>query len=267
MPRLLLTLLFLLSPLLAAQDSRPAAAAGFDHSHAELSALLARHVRGSHVFYQGLRAEQADLDRYLAGLRSIRPEAFAEFTREQRFAFWINAYNASVLDLIARNLPLTSIEDLSTKSEKVWKRAFVPLGALAPELRKERLSLDDIEHSILRKEFEDARVHVAVNCASESCPPLRAEAYVAARLTDQLDEQMRAFLADASRNRIDPRKRELELSALFDWFASDFVRDAGSVQAYVQKYAPGTESDRAWIKSGKLRYLPYSWKLNDAPTK
>ncbi|MBM3976437.1 MAG: DUF547 domain-containing protein [Planctomycetes bacterium] len=262
MPRQLLTFLLFLSTFLFAQDSRPTAK-GFDHSHQGLTALLERHVHGDRISYAELREDRAALGRYLDGLAAVPPAEFAEFTREQRFAFWINAYNASVLDLIARNLPLTSIEDLSTKSEKVWKREFVPLGALAPELRKERLSLDDIEHSILRKEFEDARVHVAVNCASESCPPLRAEAYVAARLTDQLDEQMRAFIADASRNRIDARKRELELSALFDWFAADFVRDAGSVQAYVQKYAPGSESDRAWIKSAKPRFLPYSWKLNE----
>ena len=238
--------------------------AGFDHSHAAWTKVLRAHVEGDRFDYGALRKSEEHrelLDGYLASLHAVTPAELAEWTEAQRYAFWINVYNAHVVDLIVDNYPLESIEDLSTRQTKVWKKRFVPMGKHHPEGKNEALSLDVIEHGILRPVFEDARVHAAVNCASISCPPLRGEAFVADRLEAQLDEQMRAFLADEDRNRFDPAKKELALSALFQWFANDFERDAESVVGYVRKYGPLPDAD--WIAKAKVRYLDYDWGLND----
>jgi hypothetical protein len=249
-----------------AQDSRTAVPStrGVDHTHALLTRVLEKHVRGDRFDYAGLKAARGDLDLYFANLAAVTPEAYATWTREQRFAFWINAYNANALDLIVRNYPLKSIEDLSTPTVKVWKLEFISLDALRTGGKRVKYSLDEIENNILRPEFKDARVHAAINCASESCPPLRQEAYVAERLDAQLEQQMRKFVSDATRNRIDAQTSTLELSSIFDWFAEDFEHDAGSVLAYVRKYLAAGAAEMDWILRAKPRFLDYSWKLNDA---
>jgi hypothetical protein len=117
----------------------------------------------------------------------------------------------------------------------------------------------------LRKKFKDARVHAAINCASKSCPPLRAEAYTAEKLDAQLDEQMRAFVDDPARNHIDPLKKTLEVSEIFKWFAEDFERDAKSVKDFLLRYA--TPDKAELVRGAKIRYLDYDWHLNDVPKK
>ena len=237
-------------------------------SHAAWSELLARHVHGDRVNYAGFATERAALDAYIASLCAVSPAELARAPRRERFAFWINVYNAHVVALVLEAYPIASIRDLDRDTGSIWKRRFIALGAHDPEGKGQKLSLDVVEHEILRPRFEDARVHAAINCAAESCPALRAEAFEPARLEEQLDEQARAWLADASRNRFDAEKRRLQVSALFDWFAQDFARDAGSVPAWIARFAPSSEA--AWIEAelaqGKeleLETLAYSWKLND----
>ena len=107
-------------------------------------------------------------------------------------------------------------------------------------------------------------MHAAINCASESCPPLRPEPYVAERLERQLDEQARQWMADPTRNRYELSADTLRLSKVFDWFEEDFRRDAGSVQAWVARYAPQEVAERIRGEERlRVRYLDYSWRLND----
>ena len=115
----------------------------------------------------------------------------------------------------------------------------------------------------LRERFKDARLHAAINCASESCPPLLNEAFVASKLDDQLQTQMRAFVNDPDRNVIDPANDRLRLSEIFKWFKEDFERDAGSVREYLIRFASPETAE--FLREKKIRYLDYSWKLNDAP--
>lgn len=234
----------------------------FDQTHARWSTVLATHLRDGRFDYETLGRERGELDAYLLDLRAVTREEFATWTREQRYAYWINVYNAFTVHLVLSRYPVASIQDIGTTLAPVWKKEFIPLGHLYGQGTTDLISLDTVEHRILRPQFEDARVHAAVNCASESCPPLAAEAFRADALEAQLDARVLAWLSDPALNRYDQTQRRAEVSAIFDWFKADFVRDAGSVEAWIAKHGP--ESAR-WMAEGEveLRTLDYSWKLND----
>lgn len=237
---------------------------GFDHDHGRWTTVLSRHLRDGRLDYEALGRERGDLDQYLLDLRAVERDDFDGWTREQQYAYWVNAYNAFTVHLVLSRYPVESIRDIGTTLAPVWKKEFVPLGHLYGAGTTDLISLDTIEHRILRPTFEDARVHAAVNCASGSCPPLRAEAFRAEALEAQLDASVLAWLSDAALNRYDAAARRADVSAIFDWFEEDFVRDAGSVEAWIA--ARGPESAR-WMADGKvdLRHLDYDWSLNDVP--
>lgn len=263
-----LALLAAPTPLAFARaQSAPAAAQpaprAFDQQHAAFSALLARHVHGDRVDYKVLKAERAPLDAYLASLAAVQPAELDSWSKPQQFAFFLNAYNAHVLRLVIDAYPVDSIKDLGGLFSSVWSKEFIPLDAFKPGGKRGKLSLDELEHKILRVRFADARMHAAINCASLGCPPLRAEAFTADKLEQQLDQQMRAFVNDARRNRFDPKAGRAELSQIFEWFEADFRRDAGSVAAFVQRYLPGSPADSAWLAKARITQLDYSWALND----
>ena len=248
-----------------APEAEPAGeprAEGFDQEHALFTGILAEHVRGGGFDYGALTKDRADLDAYIELLVAVTPEKLASWERDQRYAFWINAYNAFTIQKVIDNYPLKSIRKLDKNLgiTTVFEQSFIPMNAHNPDGKGE-LSLNDIEHKILRPGFEDARVHAAINCASASCPPLRAEAFVASRLDAQLDEQMRLFVRDHKRNRLDRRKDRLRLSEIFKWFKEDFEKDAGSVRAYLKLWLPAEEHE--FVDDAKLEYLDYDWSLND----
>lgn len=243
------------------------ARAAFDHSHARWTAILKAHVRGGGFDYAKLKQDRAAFDAYCAELAAVTPPELAAWSDAQRHAFWINVYNAFCVQKVVDNYPLKSIRKLDGAFglNTVFDKGFIPMNAHAPDGEDAPLSLNDVEHEILRKRFKDARVHAAINCASVSCPPLRSEAFVADRLDVQLEEQMRAFVNDATRNRIDPVKQELAVSEIFKWFAEDFERSAKSVKEYLVRYAPAEKHD--FIRLSKVRFLDYDWDLNDAAKK
>ena len=237
--------------------------ATFDHDHARWSKILSTHVVGDGFAYGRLAKAPDALYAYLDELHGVAPDELASWTKDQRFAFWINAYNAHTIQKVIENYPLKSIRklDKSFGLNTVFDQAWIPMNAFHPKGKDKPISLNHIEHDILRANFPDARLHAAINCASESCPPLRNEAFVAARLDEQLQEQMEGFVRDASRNALDREKNTLRLSEIFKWFKGDFERDAGSVREYLVRFAP--EADAEFLRNAKLRYLDYSWKLND----
>lgn len=245
------------------QETQAVQSAPFDHGHARWTEILKRHVVGDRLDYAALDKDREKLDAYLAELHAVTPGGVASWTREQQFAFWINTYNAHVVDLVLSEYPVESIKDIGGLLSSVWKKSFIAMPALHPSGRPGKLSLDEIEHQILRPRFKDARVHAAINCASLSCPPLRNEAFVAERLAEQLDDQVRKWLADPTRNRFDEAKSRAEVSEIFDWFEDDFVRDGGSVVGWIAKYT--LPSQATWLSKGKVKlsFLDYSWKLND----
>ena len=258
---------------LAAAVARPARAQAFDPAHTAWTALLRKHVRllrggqASQVAYAGFMADRAALQAYLASLSAVPAATFRAWPRAERQAFLINAYNAFTVELILTRYPdLKSIKDLGSVFSSPWKPKWVPLlGA--------QVSLDDIEHEMLRKrgDYDDPRVHFGVNCASIGCPALREEAFVAARLDAQLDEQALRFMSDRTRNRYNPRRGRLELSKIFDWFGEDFRlghRGVASLAAFAARYADqlaDAPADRERIRAGTvdIAFADYDWALND----
>ena len=247
--------------------------AGLDHAHAAWTALLRKHVRlvrggqATQVAYAGFVADRGALKAYLDSLSAVTPAAFAGWSKPERQAFLINAYNAFTVELIVTKYPdLKSIKDLGSLLSSPWKPKWIPLlGG--------KVSLDDIEHAMLRRrgDYDDPRVHFAVNCASIGCPALREEAFVAAQLDAQMDEQMLRFMSDRTRNRFNAQRGRLELSKIFDWYGEDFRlghRGISSLQAVAARYADqlaDAPADRERIRSGRLdiAFTDYDWALND----
>jgi hypothetical protein len=212
--------------------------------------------------YRCFGEQRAALRAYLDALAAVAPANFHRWSDAQRLAFLINAYNAWTVELILTRYPaLDSIRDLGSVLRSPWKRRFIPL-------LNATLSLDDIEHGMIRADFAEPRIHFAVNCASIGCPALRAEAYGGERLDAQLEAQTRQFLGDRSRNRL--RAGRLEISSLFKWYGDDF-RDAGAGRAprgFLARYGDALGLDAATsaaLRSGELPlvFLDYDWRLND----
>lgn len=269
---LLLTLVLALATACSCSSNQPQAlyspapvsAHPFDHSHQDLTDVLALAVVKARVNYVHLKAQTEPLDGYLAQLESVKLAEFKAWNREQRFAFWINAYNAYILRLVRDNHPLESIRDLGGNLfGRVWDHELIPLGHLAPSLEQELISFGQLEHEILRPNFQDARVHAAINCASESCPPLQAVAFRAVELEAQLELTMGKFVRNERLNQFDQTDQAIRLSSIFDWFSEDFEHDAGSAKAFVQRYLG--DRDTTWIPAASQGYLDYSWDLNEAP--
>jgi hypothetical protein len=244
------------APGAAADTSSPAALPprppSFDH--AAWARLLATYVDDAgRVAYKRLAAEdRATLRHYLDGVARAQPD---DWPRDEQIAFWLNAYNAGIVSAV---LAGESPETVTPRAHlfKSWK-IEVAGAARTP---------DEIEHAILRKRFEEPRIHFALVCAAAGCPPLRRHAYTADSLSLQLDDQARRFIGDSSRNRIDPSAKRLELSPIFDWFRADFERASGTVPLYLARYVRD-EAARQWLSSGSTRpkFLDYDWSLNHQP--
>lgn len=269
-----IALLALLVACMAAAVAAPAVPVGArPESTIEpaLTALLSRHVRwnadgtNTTVDYDGVRRERVALQRVLDDMAEVSKAGFDRWPVAHRQAFLINAYNAHTLALLAdAPMDTQSIRDLGSLLRTPWQREVAPL------LGKTR-TLDDIEHGLLRGApgFAEPRIHFAVNCASVGCPALRPEAYTAARLDAQLDDQTRRFLRDATRNRVARhRPLRLEVSSIFDWYDDDFD-SVGGVRAFLARYPAELGLDAsaaAMLRAGrgKIDHLDYDWRLNAA---
>ena len=232
----------------------------FDHQHTAWNTILARYVREGVVDYADLkRSGLPSLDGYLRSLESVCRGHYDAWTREQKLAFWINAYNAYTVKLILNHYPLKSIRSIGLLPGAAFRESFIPLRSL----RGKVLSLNDIEHDILRKEFREPRIHFAIVCASKSCPELRSEAYRATTLDSQLTQAARRFVSDTSKNRFDAASRTLRLSSIFDWFREDFERSSQTLPAFVARYAePATSTALSSGGNVRVEFLDYDWSLN-----
>ena len=252
------------------QAAPPAAPAAAEFDHADFDALLKKHGQGDRVDYAALKSDRAPLDAYLQRVAE-QPEAqLLAWPRAAQMAFWINAYNALTLRTIIDAYPIagSGLSGLRFPKNSI-RQLDDPWGRQHPVAGAKR-SLDDLEHQILRKQFPDGRIHAAVNCASIGCPPLRLEAFTAAALETQLDEQMRAFVADPLRNVVDPAKKKIALSAIFDWFGEDFGTKAKGKEgerallAWLEKYGkPEWKELLAGFDPDDIDFLDYDWALND----
>jgi hypothetical protein len=223
--------------------------------HTLFDAVLKKHVADGRVDYPALKTD-ARLEAYLARLGESDASIAEKASQEEKLAFWINVYNAATLRLVTVHYPVKSIRDIPHAGlASVWDIPTVKVGART-------LTLNQIEHDILRAKLKEPRIHFAVVCAAVSCPPLRSEAYVAERLEQQLDDQARGFLA--RQNRFDLKTRRAELSRIFEWFAADFGADAPALLARIAPWAPESVRDGLSGKNGPwtISYQDYDWSLN-----
>jgi len=225
----------------------------FDHTHSQWTAILKGAVKvsgpKSTVNYASLKKNPGALNAYLKSLSAVSKSQFNEWSKGDQVAFLINAYNAFTIKLILDHYPVKSIKKIGGFFSSPWKKDFFKLFG-------ESFYLDRIEHEILRKNYKDARIHFAVNCASVGCPALRAEAYRGKDLDTQLNQQTQLFLSDTSRNRIKDDEKVIYASKIFDWFEEDFKP---SVTVFLARHM---KRDAAVLKTYKIKFLPYDWDLN-----
>jgi len=239
----------------------------FDHSHAILDTLLATYVEGGLVDYSALAMHRGELQDYLDSLGRLDKVEFDSFTRDQRLALLINAYNAFTLELILRNYPVESIRDIEGNwTDQIWS------------LAGRKLSLNDLENKIIRPDFKEPRIHFALVCAAKGCPPLLPAAYTAARLEEQLSAASQDYARDRRFNRLDPDSATLGVSKLFEWYRDDFIQawtdvrlpEGGDTSAQYRGIIGFfldhlDEKEVAFLRSNAVRisYMDYDWSLND----
>jgi hypothetical protein len=228
------------------------AAALFDHSGWD--SVLKKHVSEiGEVDYAAIKRDSAALDSYVSALAASSPENKPDMfpSREHQLAYWLNAYNALVTRAVANAYPTKSVRDLGFLFS-FFRRDDHTVGG-------RKMSLDDIEHGTIRKQFGDPRIHFAVVCASISCPRLSRDAFTGERVNAQLDAAARRFFSERRALLIDPTRNLVTLSKLLEWYKGDFEA-AGGVLAFVRKYAP---DPKAIPENPSVRYFSYDWAIND----
>ena len=213
----------------------------------EYNALLKKHVSASgNVNYKEFKKDKAKLQSYLDYLAETKPQK--SWSAAKAKAFWANAYNAYTIKLILDHYPIKSIRDIyKGLSKDAWSTPFAKVGG-------KTYTLNQIEHEILRKKYSDPKIHVAVNCASGSCPQLPNYAFTEANYNTKTKALMKKFINDPKRNKISEDK--VQLSKIFEWFKGDFTKK-GSLIDYLNKYA-NTKIN----KKAKIKHLEYDWSLN-----
>lgn len=253
----------------------------FDHSYATYNSLLKRYVINARVNYEGFINSRAEFETFLRALGSVDENVFESWTEEQRLAFWINAYNAFTIKAIIDHYPIKrsftlvgifyAPSDSILQIKGVWtKLQFRALGNM--------VTLDEIEHQILRKKFNEPRIHMAINCASISCPDLRNEAYTPEKLEEQLADASTNFVNNPDKGvYVNEQSGKVKLSKIFKWFGDDFINNYGSkklfnnyslkenaVLNFTSEYIE-SEEVKEYLMNNKLKigYLGYDWHLNE----
>lgn len=219
-------------------------------SHQQWDKLLKKHVNTSGlVNYKGFIKDKAELDAYLKTLSDNPPQS--SWSQDDQKAFWINVYNAFTVSLIVQKYPVKSIKDIAGKIYKIntpWDIQFIKIGT-------KTYDLNNVEHGILRKKYNDPRIHFALVCASISCPKLQRDAYTGVSVNTQLENAGKEFLNDRSKNNIATDKASL--SKYFSWYAGDFKQN-GTMRDFINKY-----SVTKMNANTRISYLDYNWGLNE----
>ena len=252
-------------------------ASGFDHSLYDI--LLKKNVFDGMVNYRNIKNNDiALLERYLQKVETLDPAAFDSWSREEKMVFWINVYNAITIYGIVKNYPIqyggfvsrlrfpkSSIRQM----KNFWDTVFIPVMG-------NNISLDQIEHAILRKKFGDPRIHFTLVCASQGCPRLRAEAYIPEKFQEQLEQETRQFISSEDYISLDTKKNILFISSIFTWYAKDFPYDG--TKHWIKKYRKNergiVQFIVSYLDSGRAEYIKknnpriehkeYDWSLNES---
>jgi hypothetical protein len=252
----------------------------FDHTHSDFDSLLKSHVHDSRVDYQGIIKSSDELDTYLRQLGSVSEANYENWTEEQKLAFWINAYNAFTIKAIIDNYPIK--RSFSLVGLFVPSNSILQIGGVWSEVQfrtvGKMVTLEEIEHEILRKEFNEPRIHFAINCASKGCPNLRNEAYRPDIIYQQLESQAIDFINDPMKGvKIDHGNNKVKLSKIFKWFGKDFITRYGNTDLFNGRNATEKavlsvvvnylqdQDKKEFLKGNnfKISYLSYDWSLNE----
>lgn len=231
-------------------------------NHQPWDQLLKKYVDATgNVNYTAWNQASADRQLLTAYLHHLsRASRSLPASKPAQLAFWINAYNAVTVEGILRVYPTTSIRNHTAKiyGYNIWHDLLLQVGA-------EASSLDQIEHKILRP-LKEPRIHFAIVCASHSCPRLRNEAYTAAQLEQQLQDNSQVFFANRENFSYNPSTKTVVLSSILKWFAEDFGSNQTAQLKTITPYlSPATAQ---FIQSGNvtISYADYDWSLNDQKT-
>ena len=233
--------------------------AGVDAT-AGLQQALQAHVNDKgRVDYAALKANRRGLDAYVRSLARVNADVFKRRADSEQLAFWINAYNACTLQLLIDHYPITERKRIDRKQphnsimqiDGAWKKFHF-------DIMGTKRTLDEIEHEIIRKQFKEPRIHMALVCGAVSCPYLRNEVYRGPDLDRQLDEQTATFLSLPENLRIESGRNRVVVSRIFEWFAEDWT----DLQRFIATHAP--ERMRNYLSNQKIKlvYADYNWSLN-----
>jgi hypothetical protein len=242
-----------------------ASAQAFDHS--PWDRILKQNVTGDgRVDYAALKASRAEFDGYVAQIAARSPESHPQdfSTAESQLAYWMNAYNALTIKGVVDNWPTQSVRDLGFLFSFFRRDDYTAGG--------KKVSLNYIEHDVIRKKFAEPRIHFALVCASLGCPKLRREAYTAERLEEQLEDGARYFINEPRNLSFDAARNRVTVSKIFDWYGGDFekhMKAKGAASSgnlildYVRPYA-NDANRRALdaLKKPGVSYADYSWEVN-----
>lgn len=247
--------------------------AAYDPQHLLFTKVLSINVKDGVVNYENIKKNASELESYLSQIKEVKKEVYDQWTPSEQMAYLINAYNAFTLKMISDFYPVESIRDIGgkvggnvfNKKSKQWRVSEYEANGKKFEFKVagKAVTLDEIEHDMLRPLFKDPRVHFALVCGAVSCPFLRSEAYVSTKLSEQLDAQGKQFLADPFRNRYDDTKKVLYLSRIFDWFKGDFTK-SGKLVTFLKPFLPQAVQSKV-NDDTDVEYLEYQWDLNSKP--
>ena len=205
--------------------------------------FFAAYVKDGKVNYKAVKKNPAELEKILASTNSI---TVAKSDANTYQAYWINIYNLSVIKGIIKKYPVKSPLDIGGFFDK----AKHSVGG-------KKITLNDIEHKLLRGQFTDARFHFVLVCAGLGCPPIIAEAYMPTTLDKQLDRQTRIALNNDNFIKVNAKKKRVQLSEIMKWYKEDFTQNGNEID-FINKYREEKIAEKS-----KISYYPYNWKLNE----
>lgn len=231
--------------------------------------FLDQYVKDGVVDYRGMKGDSSALDQYLKQAAALSADEFSVWDEEKRLAFLFNLYNAATVRMILDHYPVESIKDIGSFFKGPWDQKVVQLFG-------ETTTLDVLEHDILRKEYNEPRLHMTLVCAAKACPPLRNELYTADRLNEQMDDQTVLLLKHPLKFKIDREQGIVYFSSIFKWFGDDFIKNYSpsvgfdglnkkekAIASFCANYLQ--TADKEYLMSGnyRVKYLDYDWSLNE----
>ena len=235
----------------------------FDHQYREYAGVLSQYVHNGRVDYSGLQKGRKGIDVFVDSLSKVTAAEYQSWNRDQQLAFWINAYNGWFLQIVIDRYPIRGGRLIGVLYPKNSVQRIPGIwDNIKTKAAGREVSLNDVEHKIIRPVFREPRIHFAIVCASVGCPALRSKPFLADGLSGQLDDAARDFINDPGKVRWNDRSMQLEVSSIFNWFKEDFASSGGVVE-FVARYAREPLAGR--LRTGKIKvdYLDYDWSLNE----